>query len=172
LFQTGGGGMAKLRQTSRCNTPRRPSRMNVLAPLFVLAAGFSLAFQQVLNASLGSAMQSARWAAFVSYLGGTIALLLVLVAVREPIPSAALVGRAPWIAWTGGIFGAMFIATSIYMVPRLGVTTVATLIIVGQLLSSLVFDQFGLFGLPQQPITLVRTVGVVCLILGVALVRW
>ena len=145
--------------------------MNFLAPLFVLAAGFSLAFQQVLNASLGSAMQSARWAAFISYFGGTLALLLVQVAMREPIPGMSLIGRAPWIVWTGGIFGAIFIATSTYMVPRLGVTTVATLIIVGQLLSSLVFDQFGLFGLEQQPITLVRALGVVSLIVGVALVR-
>jgi len=145
--------------------------VNFLAPLFVLAAGFSLAFQQVLNASLGSAMQSARWAAFISYFGGTLALLLVQVAMREPIPGMSLIGRAPWIVWTGGIFGAIFIATSTYMVPRLGVTTVATLIIVGQLLSSLVFDQFGLFGLEQQPITLVRALGVVSLIVGVALVR-
>ena len=44
--------------------------MNLLASFFVLSAGLSLAFQQVLNASLGSAMQSARWAAFVSYFGG------------------------------------------------------------------------------------------------------
>ncbi|MGX4773717.1 DMT family transporter [Bradyrhizobium guangdongense] len=145
--------------------------MNYLAPLFVLAAGFSLALQQVLNASLGSALQSARWSALVSYCGGTIALLLLLVAVREPIPDAALAGRAHWMAWTGGVFGATFIATSIYMVPRLGVTTVATLIIVGQLLSSLAFDQFGFFGLPRQPITMLRGIGVLCLITGVTLVR-
>lgn len=145
--------------------------MNLLASFFVLSAGLSLAFQQVLNASLGSAMQSARWAAFVSYFGGTAALVLVLVAVREPIPAAALVGRAPWIAWTGGIFGAIFIATSIFMIPRLGVATVSTLIVVGQLLGSLAFDQIGMFGLPQHPITLARVLGAGCLILGAALVR-
>jgi transporter family-2 protein len=145
--------------------------MNLLASFFVLSAGLSLAFQQVLNASLGSAMQSARWAAFVSYFGGTVALLLVLVAVREPIPAAALVGRAPWIAWTGGIFGAIFIATSIFMMPRLGVATVSTLIVVGQLLASLAFDHFGMFGLPQHPITLARVFGAGFLILGAALVR-
>jgi transporter family-2 protein len=144
--------------------------MNYLAPLFVLAAGASLALQQVLNASLGSALPP-RWSAFVSYCGGTIALLLLLIAVREPIPGAAFAGRAHWMAWTGGVFGAMFIATTIYMVPRLGVTTVAALIVVGQLLSSLAFDQFGFFGLPRQPITLLRGMGVVCLIAGVALVR-
>ena len=145
--------------------------MNLSASFFVLSAGLSLAFQQVLNASLGSAMQSARWAAFVSYFGGTVALVLVLVVVREPIPAAAMVGRAPWIAWTGGIFGAIFIATSIFMMPRLGVATVSTLIVVGQLLGSLAFDHIGMFGLPQHPITLARVFGAGCLILGAALVR-
>src|SRR3569833_1258232 len=145
--------------------------MNYLAPLLVLAAGFSLALQQVLNASLAGALQSARWSAFVSYCGGTIALLLLLIVAREPIPDAALVGRAHWMAWTGGVFGAMFIATSIYMVPRLGVTSVVTLIIVGQLLSSLAFGHFGFFGVPRQPITMLRGIGVLCLITGATLVR-
>lgn len=140
--------------------------MKLLPPFVVLSAGLSLAFQQVLNASLGNAMQSGRWAAFVSYLGGSIALLLVLIVVREPIPAAALAGRAP-----GGIFGAIFIATSILMVPRLGVATVLTLIVVGQLLGSLAFDHIGLFGLPRYPITLTRALGAGCLILGAALVR-
>lgn len=145
--------------------------MNLLASFVVLSAGLSLALQQVLNAGLGSAMQSARWAAFVSYLGGTIALLLVLVALREPIPAAALAGRAPLIAWTGGIFGAIFIVTSILMVPRLGAATVLTLIVVGQLLGSLAFDHIGMLGLPQHPITLTRALGAGCLVLGAALVR-
>lgn len=145
--------------------------MNLLASFVVLSAGLSLALQQVLNAGLGSAMQSARWAAFVSYLGGTIALLLVLVTLREPIPAAALAGRAPLIAWTGGVFGAIFIVTSIFMVPRLGVATVLTLIVVGQLLGSLAFDHIGMLGLPQHPITLTRALGAGCLVLGAALVR-
>ncbi|WBL75863.1 DMT family transporter [Bradyrhizobium xenonodulans] len=145
--------------------------MNLLASFVVLFAGLSLALQQVLNAGLGNALQSARWAAFASYLGGTIALLLVLAALREPIPAGPLAGRAPLIAWTGGIFGAIFIVTSIFMVPRLGVATVLTLIVVGQLLGSLAFDHIGMLGLPQHPVSLTRALGAGCLVLGAALVR-
>lgn len=57
------------------------------------------------------------------------------------------------------------------MVPRLGVATVLTLIVVGQLLGSLAFDQIGMLGLPQHPITLTRALGAGCLVLGAALVR-
>lgn len=145
--------------------------MNALAPFLVVAAGCSVAFQQLLNASLGKALHSVWWSTFVSYLVGTIALAILLVVLREPLSNLASAARTPLIAWTGGIFGAIFIATSIIMIPRLGVATVMTLIVVGQLLASLVFDQLGLLGTPQHPITLVRLAGAACLIAGAALVR-
>ncbi|OAF10479.1 hypothetical protein AYJ54_09295 [Bradyrhizobium centrolobii] len=145
--------------------------MNAFAPLLVVAAGCCLAFQQLLNANLGKTLQSAWWSAFASYLGGTIALSALLIILREPLFSLASAMRAPLITWTGGVFGAMFIATSVFMVPRLGVATVLTLILVGQLLSSLLFDHFGLLGAPQHQITFVRLLGAVSLIAGAAMVR-
>jgi bacterial/archaeal transporter family-2 protein len=145
--------------------------MNVFAPLLVVAAGCSVAFQQLLNANLGKTLQSAWWSAFVSYFGGTIALAALLVILREPLFNLASAARAPLITWTGGVFGAIFIATSIVMIPRLGVATVMTFIIVGQLLSSLLFDHFGLLGVPQHQITFVRLLGAACLIAGAMMIR-
>ena len=49
------------------------------------------------------------------------------------------------------VFGAIFIGTAILTVPRLGAATVLALILVGQMLGSLAFDQFGLLGLQQIP---------------------
>jgi len=48
---------------------------------------------------------------------------------------------------------------------------VLALIVVGQMLCSLVFDHFGLLGVPQQPASLTRLGGAALLILGVALIR-
>jgi transporter family-2 protein len=56
-------------------------------------------------------------------------------------------------------------------VPRLGAATVLALIVVGQMLGSLAFDQFSLLGLQQHPANLTRLAGPVFLILGVVLVR-
>ena len=145
--------------------------MNIIGPLLVVAAGCSVAFQQLLNANLGKALQSPWWAGFISYFGGTVVMLAILVISREPLFTYESVARTPWISWTGGIFGAIFIATCIIMVPRFGVATVVTLIVAGQLLSSLVFDQFGLLGAPQHPITLVRLAGAGCLVAGALMIR-
>ena len=57
------------------------------------------------------------------------------------------------------------------MVPTMGAATVLSLIVVGQMLGSLVFDHFGILGLPHQPISLVRLAGAAFLVLGVILVR-
>jgi transporter family-2 protein len=74
-------------------------------------------------------------------------------------------------SWTGGIFGAIYIAASIFLVSRLGAATVIALLIAGQLIGSIVFDHFGLFGLPEHHVTLPRALGAALLLGGAILVR-
>ena len=141
----------------------------ILSCLLVVLAGGSVAFQQVLNASLRMNLGSPWWAGTVSYLVGLIAMLTV--ALLAPGPRFTFTGDAPWIAWAGGLFGAIFIGVAILMAPRLGVATTLALVVVGQMVGSLAFDHFGLLGMPQHPATLTRMAGAALLILGVVLVR-
>ncbi|MDZ5456724.1 DMT family transporter [Azohydromonas lata] len=145
----------------------------LISSLLVIGAGISVALQQILNANLRTQLGSPWWAGFVSYFVGMVAMLLV--ATMAPGPRLSLPnigsGTGSWMAWTGGVFGAIFIGTAILMVPRLGAATVLALIVVGQMLGSMAFDHFGLFGMPQHPASLVRMAGAGCLILGVVLVR-
>jgi transporter family-2 protein len=77
----------------------------------------------------------------------------------------------PWTAWIGGLFGAIYIATSIVLVPRLGAAAVVVFVVAGQMLTSLAFDHYGLMGLPQHPATLARLAGAVLLVISVILMR-
>jgi transporter family-2 protein len=148
-----------------------PSTITIAVYLLVVGAGASLAFQQILNAHLRVAIGSPWWAGFGSYLGGMLVMLAVASLAPGPRLSLAAVSRTPWPVWTGGIFGAIYITVAILTVPRLGAATVLALVVVGQMLGSLTFDQLGLLGLPQQPITLSRLAGAGLLIAGVILVR-
>ena len=139
--------------------------------LLAAAAGVSFVMQQAVNADLRTALGSAVWAGFVSYLGGTVCMLALALAFREALPSTAAAGQSSWWAWSGGFFGAIYIAISISLVPRLGTATFVALLVTGQMLSSLIFDHYGLFGLAQRPADLSRAVGAVLLIGGVILVR-
>lgn len=139
--------------------------------LFVVAAGVSVALQQILNANLRSELGSPWWAGFVSYLVGMIAMLVVAMLVPGPTPGWSVIGGSSWISWTGGFFGAVFIGTSILMVPRLGAATVLALVVVGQMVGSIAFDHFGLFGVPRHDASPTRLAGAALLILGVVLIR-
>lgn len=136
-----------------------------------LAAGISFVFQQAVNANLRAELSSAWWAGFVSYLGGTIIMLAVALVLREPATWSSAVSQGRWLSWSGGFFGAIYIAVSIFLLPRFGAATVIGLIVAGQMLGSLAFDQFGLFGLPVHSLSPVRLAGAACLVAGVVLVR-
>lgn len=148
-------------------------RLVDLFALFALAigAGVSFVMQQAVNADLRASLGSAAWAGFVSYLGGTLCMLLLAIAVRDALPSSGMIARSNWWAWSGGFFGAIYIAISILLVPRLGTAVFVAVLITGQMLASLAFDHFGLFGVPQHSVDLSRILGVALLIAGAVLVR-
>jgi bacterial/archaeal transporter family-2 protein len=127
--------------------------------------------QQPVNANLRFEIGSAWWAGFVSYLGGTIAMLFMAIVLHEPIPLKQIIQPTQWLSWTGGIFGAIYIAISIFLLPRLGAATAIALIVTGQMIGSLAFDHFGLLGVPEHPANLIRLTGAALLVLGVVLIR-
>lgn len=145
--------------------------MNLLLFLAVVAAGAAMAFQQVLNANLRVELGSPWWAGLASYVVGTMTMVTALLISGAALPSATAIRSATPISWAGGLFGAIFIATVILTVPRLGAATVLALIVVGQMFGSLLFDHFGVLGLPVQPITPARIAGALMLIGGVFLIQ-
>ena len=142
-----------------------------LPVVLAVAAGVSVIVQQALNANLRAALGSAAWSGFTSYLVGTVCMVLLALALRDPVPSAAVAARVPWWAWSGGLFGAVFIALAILLIPKIGAATFVALLVTGQMLAALTLDHFGLLGVPVQPATLVRMAGAGFLILGVVLIR-
>jgi transporter family-2 protein len=161
-------------------TGRRPNALhfedtpmlNLVWPIsLALVAGVSVVVQQVLNANLRVAVNSAAWSGVASYFAGLVCMAALALALRDPLPSAAMVARIPWWAWSGGVFGAIFIGLAIVLVPQLGAATFIALLVAGQMIGSVTFDHFGWFGLTQRSIDLPRLVGVALLVGGVVLIR-
>ncbi len=144
--------------------------MSALNYFIVAIAGVSFIFQQAVNSNLRVELSSPWWAGVISYLGGTIVMLLAALALREPL-SFASISATSAMSWTGGIFGAIYIAISILMLPKLGAATVIALIVAGQMTGSIIFDHFGLLGVPVHPVNPARIVGALMLMAGVLLIR-
>jgi transporter family-2 protein len=68
------------------------------------------------------------------------------------------------------LFGAIFVALAIVLVPQLGAATFIALLVTGQMLASVTFDHFGWIGLAQRSVDLPRLTGVALLIGGVVLI--
>ena len=142
-----------------------------LAIVLAVLAGVAIATQQVFNGGLRHVIGSVWWAGLVSYLGGTAFMVAALLATRAAVPTAASLGRVTAMQWTGGVLGGVYIILSLFALPRLGVALVLALVVVGQMVASLTFDQFGLFGVPQHSVSLVRVLGALVLVAGVLLIK-
>lgn len=146
--------------------------LNIVLPAsLAFMAGVSIVVQQVLNANLRAALNSGAWSGFMSYAVGLACMAALATALRDPLPPVSVAARIPWWAWSGGLFGAIFIGLAIFLVPQLGAATFIALLVGGQMLGSVTFDHFGWMGLAQRPVDLPRLVGVALLIGGVVLIR-
>lgn len=134
-------------------------------------AGASFVMQAAVNTNLRVSLSSASWASFVSYLGGTIVMLAVIIVTREAWPQPAAVARSSWLSWTGGFWGAVYVVITVLALPHLGAAALLALIVTGMMLASLVFDHFGFMGVPQHSIDLPRLIGAALLVVGVVLIR-
>lgn len=143
---------------------------NLLLPiLLVLVSGSMLAIQPPTNAYLARASGSVLLAAFLSFAVGTVALLILTLAADRP--ALAPLRDVPWYAWVGGLYGAFFVAVSTYAAPRLGIASMITLAVAGQMVAALIIDHYGALGLDRTPMTPGRLMGVALVIGGVLLVR-
>jgi transporter family-2 protein len=140
------------------------------AVLGAFVSGTFIALQAPTNALLARGAGSPVNAALISFAVGCLALLLVSAALGVR-PSAAGMRALPWYAWTGGLYGAVFVAFAAFAAPRLGVTYFVMIAIAGQLVMALLLDRFGAFGIDKVPISAPRLLGVAFVVAGAFLVR-
>src|SRR6266540_3405592 len=157
------------------NDPNAPKFAHTLVWLYLVVAvvaGAVLPVQVGVNAQLSHWVNDPLRAAFVSFLIGTVALLILVLFVRKPLPSLGRLADVPWWAWTGGLIGAFYVAGSIILGPKLGAATFIASIVAGQAIASVVVDQYGWVGFREHHISPVRGLGMLLVVAGVGLVRF
>ncbi|MFZ1814334.1 MAG: DMT family transporter [Rhizobiaceae bacterium] len=133
--------------------------------------GVAIAVQASVNGALGRAAGDTLIATLISFLVGSLCLL-VFVGLRGQFPTRTLLGTAPWWAWIGGALGAFYVWSAAWTVPRLGVLTLAAAVITGQLLASMLIDTSGAFGVPVHAVSWQRIVALLMVSGGLVLSRF
>ena len=143
----------------------------VLLPIVLVFAGGALvSLQAPTNSMLARAGGSPVLAALISFAIGTLALFVVWLGSGNR-PAAEAFARLPYFAWFGGLYGAFFVAVAAFAAPRIGLASLITIGIAGQIVMALALDHFGLLGLPKDAISVTKVVGAALVLIGVVLVR-
>lgn len=145
----------------------------LLWSLLGIASGALIAFQAPINTQLGRGLGMPVAAAFVSFLAGAL-LLLVATTVMAQMQGIRpdFRGPAPWLFVAGGFLGAIYVTTSILLIPRIGAAALMAFLVAGQLLTSMVLDRIGFLGLAVREISMGRIAGAVLLLTGALMIRY
>ena len=127
--------------------------------------------QAGVNAQLRPALGSPITAALVSFVVGTVGLAAVVALLRAPVPIRSAWAATSWWQWSGGLLGAVYVVATIVLAPRLGAATLIAAVVAGQMVTSIVLDQYGLVGFPVHPLNALRLVGAGLVIGGVVLIQ-
>ncbi|WP_372603615.1 DMT family transporter [Actibacterium sp.] len=137
--------------------------------LVMLAAGVGIPLLAALNAALGTRLGSPVAAAVCLFaVAFTLAVIAVLIA--GPAPLARLPGT-PIHLFGGGFFVAFYVLSVTWIAPKFGVGNAVFFVLLGQLVSAGLIDQFGLFGAKVSPISLMRGIGIAVMAFGVFLTQ-
>lgn len=137
-----------------------------------LGAGALLGTQPSVNGSLGKSVAHPLQASLISFGSGTAILLLLTATIGGGFPPrfTTAAQTLPWWIWIGGAIGVTMVSTSLWLVPRIGSLPWFAAVMTGQTVAALVLDHYGLLGNPKSPLSLLKLLGVVFLLLGVATV--
>ncbi len=136
----------------------------------VIFIGAALSLQAPINATLARQIGDPLSAAAISFGIGFVALGALSI-LRGSGAALLNFGSAPVWALSGGLLGALWVWAAIWSVGKLGVVSMITAMILGQLIAAMAIDAFGAFGVPVQHVTATRVLAIGLVASGLVLSR-
>ena len=132
-----------------------------------LAGGIAVGLQGPLT-SLMSQRLGTMESVFIVHIGGALLAGIALLAARGGNLGAWR--GVPWYALAAGSLGLVVLSAVSYTIPRIGVATTVTLIVVAQLITAALLDHFGLLGASVRLLDPSRLLGIAVLFVGTWLI--
>ncbi|MFI6097470.1 DMT family transporter [Lentzea sp. NPDC051213] len=137
----------------------------VTGGLLAAVGGLAIAVQARVNGTLAQALQNGLLAALISFAGGWLVLIAVVLSrqsgrdglrrLRESLRQR----RIRWWECIGGISGAVLVGSQGLAVATIGVAVFTVAVVIGQVVSSMVIDHHGVGPGEPKPFTKTRVVG-------------
>lgn len=136
-----------------------------LTPLLM---GIALGIQTAINGRLKSFLTSSLLTSLFSFSSGALFLAVLMLVENVAFGfSPQLFLTEPFWLWIGGIFSITAITSNVYLFSVLGSIQMSILPIFGQVCTSLIIDQWGLFGAGTRPLNFFKVAGVLIALGGI-----
>ncbi|MFZ1389923.1 MAG: DMT family transporter [Thiolinea sp.] len=131
-----------------------------LGIFLAVLSGILISLNRAANGQVGMSLGAFK-ASYWNHVVGFAFLTVILVAISGFVWEQA--ATAPWYVYLGGVLGTFFVAINSYVIPRLGVTKTALLVISGQMFTGVLFD-----GISKEWLaTIAQLFGVLLIIAGI-----
>lgn len=137
----------------------------IFAILGAAAAGILAALEPTINGKLGT-MTSPFLATMHSSLVGTV-LILIISLITGSIKDYHSVFKAPPYLLIGGLVGMGLVYLGGKVSPILGIAATLSIMVATQLITGVVIDSLGIFGVKQVHMNMGRLTGILLLLAGV-----
>lgn len=149
--------------------------MNILYATLSFLIGAAMNVQSGVNGQIRLMTDNPIFASFANFIVGTILLLLFLIiAIKlgtHPLPSLGTLATAKWWMWMGGPLGLIYVMAIVVMPLWIGYASFFSMLVAGQLISSVAIDHNGWLGNRTRKMNKTRVVGVLLLLIGAILVQ-
>ena len=140
-----------------------------LLGLVMLVAGIGIPIMASINAGLGARLDSPNTAVLILFL--MAAPLALALSIGTTLPSRDVLQGVPVMYYLGAFFVVFYVFSVTWIAPRIGVGNAVFLVLFGQIFAAAVIDHFALFGAQRWPVTPLRLLGLLLMLLGVYLAR-
>lgn len=141
---------------------------NLFSLLIAALSGMLMAVQGSLNATLSKVVGLLE-TTFIVHIIGTVVVAILLFGFQLGKGDLSQVGAAPWYSYLGGVISIFIIYLVAASIPKVGVANATTAIIIGQVLTAVLIDYLGLFGLEKMHFDWQKIIGIILLAIGAKL---
>ncbi|HWQ74349.1 MAG TPA: DMT family transporter [Syntrophomonas sp.] len=133
--------------------------------LIAAVSGAAMALQGTMNAALGKVVGLWESTLIVHVIGSVTTLIIILI-LGVGFSNFGKIGQAPWYVMLGGVLNVIIIYAVVRSMPKIGVGNATTAIIVAQVLTALLIDNFGAFGMKKMAFQYIDLLGTALLAAG------
>ena len=140
--------------------------------IWAVIVGAMSAAQQAINGRLGVLLENTAQAAFVSFFIGFLAIFIVSLFIDHRLPKISELKKAkPWNG-IGGFLGASIVFATVVAVPQIGAGLTIMMGLIGQILGSMLVQQFGWWRSSKYGIQIWQIVGILIMLTGIIFIKF